>query len=118
MIDYLKKNDKSSSQIVQLRTKEQSLPLDYYLTQHDRPLSILHDKIVLLPYFKPQTMEKERHKPCLNDYEILAEIGKGGFSTVYLGTLTPYIVVDYEFFQPEEDLMETFSPLRKYKKVI
>ena len=70
--------------IVAVQTKNKDIKTDYLLSLKDKPLNFLEDGTTLVPYFAKQTASSTHSEGCLEDYEFLANIGQGGFATVYL----------------------------------
>lgn len=72
------------SNVVTFATKNEDINVDYFLTMPHLPLSLIKNGTVLRPYFAQRTGHKES-KPTLKDFDFISVLGKGGFSTVYLG---------------------------------
>lgn len=76
------------SKIIALKTKARKLAIDYWLTLSNKDLSVLEDTLVLLPYYATEIVSHgNTHKPSIQDYQIEAKIGNGGFASVYLGII-------------------------------
>lgn len=73
-----------------LQTKSKQIMYDYLLTIPETTLDKLPDKLELIPFsstlksksFNPLLKQK---KTSISDFEIYAKLGRGGFSTVYVG---------------------------------
>lgn len=76
------------SRIVALKTTKDNLMLDYMLTQPERTLEILPEKITLQAYVAPATqLGSQAKKTSLQDFEICGCLGRGSFARIYLGTI-------------------------------
>lgn len=79
------------SNFIALKTRSNHVLLDYWLTLPDKPIAPLRDGTVLVPYFRESQsklldlMEKDSSLVTLHDFDIVARIGRGGYSRVYLG---------------------------------
>ena len=83
--------DLDISKIVALKTKNQILSLDYWLTFPNKTLSLFEDGIVLVPVFGYSKTIREQKKQLSqlsrDDFVYEAQVGKGGFATVHLGNV-------------------------------
>lgn len=79
--------------IIALRTKSNNYTLDHWLTFPERSVAPINDGSILVAYIKDTTVSTERRSfnegdassVSFKDFDLLAKIGKGGYSRVYLG---------------------------------
>jgi len=71
--------------IVALQTLDNIITLDYWLSESERSVSVLKDRMVLKPYYGDNDYLITTQKINLQFFHILKVIGTGGFSKVYLG---------------------------------
>jgi serine/threonine protein kinase len=72
------------SNIFKLQTRDKLYTVDYWLSNFERSVAALKDKIVLQPFYGDPNYKVTNQKIGLNYFEILKLIGCGGFSKVYL----------------------------------
>jgi protein kinase A len=65
-----------------LKTKSLQFNIDYYLTNLELPVSKLPYGIILVPFITKEVPESQKN--TIHNYKILAKLGEGGFSTVFL----------------------------------
>lgn len=70
--------------IVALQTLDNIITLDYWLSESERSVSVLRDKMVLKPFYGDNDYLITDQKINLQYFRILKVIGTGGFSKVYL----------------------------------
>jgi serum/glucocorticoid-regulated kinase 2 len=73
--------------VVSLQTKNKDLKTDYLLSLKDKSLDFLVECTILVPYLAKQVTSSTpsiESGVSLEDYEFLAQLGQGGFATVYL----------------------------------
>lgn len=68
---------------IMLKTVKKIHNLDFYLTQHDQQISKQPGGIEIKPYQKKNIDFKDRN--TIKNYKLIAKIGDGGFSSVFLG---------------------------------
>lgn len=79
------------SNIVALKTKDKRYAIDYWLSNNDRNVMILKDRMTLVPFLADEKYEVRDQKITIEYFEILKLIGEGGFSKVYMGMLSIWI---------------------------
>lgn len=86
--EYMEKNNivRERHSMVALKTKEKLYALDYWLSNLERPVSILKDRMTLVPFFADEKYVVGSEKITIDYFVILKLIGEGGFSKVYMGT--------------------------------
>lgn len=81
---------KQYERILALQTVDGKFAVDYWLTLPERSLSIIKDGTVLKAFYQQEVRSKsEEGKISLENFVIESQIGKGAFSNVYLGKVTP-----------------------------
>ncbi|CAD8090358.1 unnamed protein product [Paramecium sonneborni] len=79
--------ENDSLQIIGIKTYNISIPIDYILSQIDRPLSLLSNcpiqPLIIEPIIQME-QENRQSRVCLRDFEFIRCIGMGGFSKVYM----------------------------------
>lgn len=68
-----------------LQTVDGIITLDYWLSDLQRPVSVLKDGTVLKPFYGDSAFIVVDQKVSLDYFIILKLLGTGGFSKVYLG---------------------------------
>lgn len=81
---------RSFESILTLQTKSKQIVYDYLLTIPETCLDKFPDKLELIPYFPTVKLQSlnpffKLKKTSISDFEIYAKLGRGGFSTVYVG---------------------------------
>ncbi len=105
------KSSSSGTRLIALKTKDDSdVHTDYMLSLPDRRLSYLPEKIILTPiYSSPKSRES---KWSLNDFEIITQIGQGGYGKVYLVRS----LIDGRFYALKQLKKSRFAK-RKYLRI-
>lgn len=89
LIEHKGLTDIEVETIVSLETKKRSLLLDYYLTIPNKTIEFLQGDVELAFYHRTRVagvLESPiESRISLNDFEVIAKLGSGGFATVYLG---------------------------------
>ena len=76
-------SEKMIDAIIGLQTNDSKIHLDYLLSLPDYPLTFLPQSIVLVPYYSVP-LRAPHSGITLEDFEIIAKLGRGGSSKVYL----------------------------------
>ncbi|EGR33922.1 protein kinase domain protein, partial [Ichthyophthirius multifiliis] len=72
-------------QVAQLITKNQNILFDFYLTQYHKSLQPIQNGEILIPYYESSAFQiNSKIELNLNYFEVLLQIGQGGYSKVYL----------------------------------
>jgi len=71
--------------IVALQTLDNIVTLDYWLSDLERSVRVLPDRMILKPFYGNTEYSITNQKINLSYFHILKLIGTGGFSKVYLG---------------------------------
>lgn len=71
--------------VVALQTANNNFAIDYWLTQPNKPISVLKNETILKPFFKQPNIKSSSGKVSLDDFIIETRLGYGAFSRVYLG---------------------------------
>lgn len=92
--EYARKNNlqRDLSNMVALKTKDKRYAIDYWLSNNDRNILLLKDRMVLVPYFSDDRYKVTDQKITIDYFEILKLIGEGGFSKVYMGNFAAVIL--------------------------
>ena len=81
---------KSFESLLTLQTKSKQIVYDYLLTTPEICLDQFPDTVELIPFFSTEKFQSlnplfKTKKTSISDFEIYAKLGRGGFSTVYVG---------------------------------
>ena len=82
-------NIQANKPLVLLQTLNNIITLDYWLSDLERPVSVLKDGLVLKPFYANMKYKIGRQKINMSYFYIIKLIGAGGFSKVYLGKIRP-----------------------------
>lgn len=86
------------SNFVALKTKDKKYAIDYWLSNNDRHIAMLKDRMTLVPFFADDRYRLSDQKITIDYFEILKLIGVGGYSKVYMGNRKLLGVIERKFF--------------------